>query len=84
MKELVALAQAVVNEEFSLLLDEYGAGDDRKCVICGATADMAWDYFPDGGRYADLEFCSVPHRDDCFVGMARAVLSAHEARKEEE
>lgn len=59
----------VANEEFFAFLESYG-DDQQRCVVCGGIADIAWDYDVEGGRFADLEFCSVAHTPECVVGRA--------------
>lgn len=68
LREARAILREMVDEEFFTLLD------NETCVVCGGEADMAWDYDPEGNRYADHEFCEVHHRDDCFVGKAKRLI----------
>jgi hypothetical protein len=72
--DLAAVVKAIANEELFTLLE--GSGDaEQRCVVCGGIADIAWDYDDEGNRFADTEFCSVAHREDCPIGRAQALAA---------
>ena len=73
--ELRAIVRSFLDEEFFDLLDGYGAGDERKCILCGGKADIAWDEDDDGNRFVDSEFCSVAHTETCPIGQAKQIVA---------
>ena len=75
IREAVAIMRKIVVGEFFSLLDS-DIQDKQKCVICGEEAYIAWDYDDDGGRFADLEFCEIAHKDDCPIGRAHTLIAS--------